>query len=141
MHAVPEIAHETPEQSEEKFLQVVNGVLSEPLQKSDVVRAHRVGRRVEGRHRPLIARLVKSSHKYAILEKRPELRDKNFGVSGDLTPFQRQQIEQAKREGKHAYFRGGVLHTEARRAPDSNDSGSDRRVTRSRARERIDSHR
>ena len=130
LYGVPEVEHETPEQSEDKFLEVVNAVLPKPLQSSDIVRAHRVGRHSDGRHRPLIARLAKSSNKHLILQKRQELRQKNFGVSSDLTVNQRAQIQQAKAEGKHAYFKGGVLYTEDRHSqPDPN-----RPLTRSFAR-------
>ena len=129
LHGVPEDARETPEKSEELFLESVNSVLTEPLQKSDIVRAHRIGKQGMNRTRPLMARLAKSKHKYDILQKREELRKKKIGVSGDLTVQQRQQIQDARQEGKFAYFKDGVLHVEERRS--NSDSNADRRYTRS----------
>ncbi|RUM93123.1 MAG: hypothetical protein DSZ28_08865 [Thiothrix sp.] len=131
LHGVPEETHETPEKSEEKFIETVNAVLAVPLQKADIVRAHRIGKQQEGRDRPLIARLAKSSHKHAVLQKRQELRQKHVGVSGDLTVQQRKKIQEARDDGKFAYYKGGVLHVEERHSRP--DSGSQRRFTRSQA--------
>ena len=110
---------ESYEDSVQKVLQTVNDVLTAPLQQADIVRAHRIGKRAAGKTRPLIACMARSSDKLAILQKRAELRSKNIGVSCDLTMKQREELNQARQEGFFAYFKGGVLHKEARRqAPD-----------------------
>ena len=131
LYGVPEETHETPEKSEEKFIEIVNTVLASPLQKADIVRAHRIGKQQEGRDRPLIARLAKSSHKHAVLQKRQELRQRHVGVSSDLTVQQRKKIQEAREDGKFAYYKGGVLHIEERHS--RSDSSPQRRLTRSRA--------
>jgi len=117
LYGVPELewGSESHEKSEETFVEVVNQVLSAPLQVTDVVRAHRVGKRAAGKVRPLIARMVRSADKVALLQKRKELKDKGVGVSGDLTERQREDLRRAREDGYFAYFRGGVLHKEARR--------------------------
>ena len=127
LHGVPELEGNGPDDCEERFLTTVNSVLPSPLRPSDIVRAHRLGRRVQGKTRPLIARMIKSSQKTAILQRRKDLRDKGYGVASDLTAKQREQIQQAKSRGLFAYFKGGVLHTEARRQGPT----SSRPVTRS----------
>ena len=125
---MPETENEggSHENCEEKFAEIMNSVLAPPLQASDIVRAHRVGRRTAGKARPLIARLLRSTDKTRILQSRKELKDKNVGVSSDLTVRQRAELKQARSDGYFAYFRGGVLHTEERR-----QQPSDRPWTRS----------
>jgi len=129
LYGIPESDHETAENSEKKFTEVVNSVLDDPLRENDVVRAHRIGRREDGKARPLIARLARSTVKHSILQRRKELKERHIGVSVDLTVNQRKQIQQAKQEGKFAYFKGRVLHTEERRLQPHPDQ--DRPVTRS----------
>lgn len=113
LYGVPE-SDNSQEDSVERFAAVVNEVLPAPLHTSDIVRAYRLGRGTTGRARPLLACLARPNLKIAILQRRKDLRNKGIGVSGDLTPKQRQQIQQARDQGLFAYFRGGVLHTEAR---------------------------
>ena len=115
LYGVPETGT-NDEDSVEQFTTVVNEVLQTPLRSSDITRAYRLGRSAAGKVRPLLARLARSSYKSTILQRRNELRDRGIGVSGDLTPRQRQEIQRAREQGLFAYFRGGVLHTEARRS-------------------------
>ena len=131
LYGIPESEHEAAEKSEEKFRETVNSVLDDPLRESDVVRAHRIGKREEGKTRPLIARLAISTLKHSILQKRKELKERRIGVSADLTVNQRKQIQQANQEGKFAFFKGRVLHTEERRFQPRSDQT--RPVTRSSA--------
>ena len=128
LYGVPEADNQD---SVEQFMTVVNEVLQTPLQLSDITRAYRLGKSTAGKVRPLLARLARSNFKTAILQNRKGLRDRGFGVSGDLTPRQRQQIQDAREQGLFAYFRGGVLHTEARH---SRPTGTSRPLTRSYAR-------
>jgi len=132
LHGVPEAENDNLEDCEALFVDTVNAVLPSPLRVDDVVRAHRLGRRAPDKARPLIARVVRSAHKFDILRRRKELRDKGIGVSGDLTQRQRQQLQRARSEGFFAYFKGGVLHTEARHPLPA--GGNDRPMTRSYAR-------
>jgi len=132
LHGVPEAGTDDREDCEARFVEIVNDVLPNHLQVSDIVRAHRVGKRAPGKTRPLIARVARSTLKYTILQKRKELRERGIGVSGDLTQKQRQAIQRARSEGLFAYYKAGVLHTEARR-PQA-DVGDGRPVTRSYAR-------
>ena len=129
LYGVPEADNDKPEDGEALFVEVVNEVLPQPLRETDVVRAHRLGKRAPGKTRPLIARVARSATKTAILHKRKELRDKGIGVSSDLTTKQRAEIQHAKSQGLFAYYKGGVLHTEERRS-----RPPDRPVTRSFAR-------
>ena len=132
LYGVPEPVGEdgVHENCEEKFVQVVNSVLSCPIRVTDVTRAHRVGKRAAGKARPLIARVHRSTDKMNILGRRRELRERNIGVSGDLTVRQREELRQARDDGFFAYYKGGVLHREERRQSPRHD----RPVTRSYAR-------
>ena len=115
LYGVPELGDDTHENCETKFVQIVNEVLPTPMQASDIVRAHRVGKRAAGKTRPLIARMLRSVDKLNILQKRKELREKGIGVSADLTNRQREEIRRAREDGYFAYYRGGILHKEERR--------------------------
>lgn len=119
LHGVPEIDSGSGlhEDCETVFVETVNDVLSAPLQIRDLVRAHRLGKRAPGKTRPIIAKMAHSADKFAILQKRKELREKRIGVSTDLTTQQREEISHARESGLFAYYKGNVLHTEVRRAP------------------------
>lgn len=87
---------------------------------NDVESTHRVGSRKEAptHPRPLIVRFTRWADKLAILRNkalRDGLRNDGIKVAGDLTRRQREQIEQARKEGKFAYFKNGRLHAEDRR--------------------------
>lgn len=127
LYGVSEAGSDLHEDCAAVFAKVVSDVLPTPLDAKDLVRAHRVGKRVPGRTRPLIARLLRTSDKFAILRRRSDLREKNIGVSCDLTVKQREELQRARDNGFFAYFKAGVLHTEERRS--QQDTG--RRVTRS----------
>ena len=140
LHGVEESAgNERHEESVQRVLETVNQVLEEPLHENDIVRAHRSGKRVTGKARPLIACVARSADKLAILQKRAELRERNIGVSCDLTARQREEINQARQEGYFAFYKGGVLHREMRgqsrhpRQP-SRPPGGNRPLTRSASR-------
>ena len=137
LYGIPEpdvtASHGHPEDCVNSVVTSVNDVLENPLQASDIARAHRVGKRREGKTRPVVAKLLRSDDKVAILPKRQELKAKDIGVSSDLTETQRENIRHAREEGYFAYYRGGVLHTEERR---NGGDSTDRRQTHSATRGR-----
>ena len=136
LYGIPEPdadSHGNPEDCVGTVASTVNKVLENPLQACDIARAHRVGKHREGKTRPVIAQLIHSADKVAILRKRQDLKAKDIGVSSDLTETQRENIRRAREEGYFAYYRGGVLHTEERRA---GSVPADRRQTRSATRGR-----
>ena len=140
LHGVEESGeNERHEESVQRVLEVVNQVLEVPLHENDIARAHRIGRRTSGRARPLIACVVRSADKLAILQKRHDLKQMNIGVSSDLTPRQREEINHARQEGYFAFYKGGVLHREVRGQPRQprpprHPPGSSRPLTRSASR-------
>eukprot|EP00745_Piridium_sociabile_P004302 TRINITY_DN1254_c0_g1_i4.p2 TRINITY_DN1254_c0_g1~~TRINITY_DN1254_c0_g1_i4.p2 ORF type:complete len:628 (+),score=117.51 TRINITY_DN1254_c0_g1_i4:174-2057(+) len=78
----------------------------------DFVRAHRVGQRREGQPRPMIARFSRWRDKMLVITNkhiRDNLRLKGIGVANDLTRQQASIAAQARREGKKAFFRNGVM--------------------------------
>ena len=131
LHGVHEAEGVEHENCEETFASVVSAVLPEPISARDIVRAHRIGKYAPGKTRPLIAKMARSADKMAILQKRDDLKKKGFGVAGDLTVKQREELRQARADGYFAFFKGGKLHTEERRRPQHD---SDRPVTRSHSR-------
>jgi len=120
LYNVPENDGESPEDSEQKFLDVVNDVLPGHLTDNDIIRAHRVGQKKRDRVRPLIATLTRSAKKIAILQARASFKTKQLGVSGDLTQLQRDMVSQANNSGMVGYFRGNKFYTR----PKSTEAGS-----------------
>ena len=111
------IAEDTRESNnEEVFLDCVNSVLPTQLTKADVRRTHRIGRQEPDKHRPLLAVLNRTSDKVAILQARDKLRQRGIGVSSDKTPLQRQRLQEAREDGKFAFYKGSKLHVTSRPA-------------------------
>ena len=133
LYDVPELANETIYTCERKIKEVVNDVVPDLLSESDIVRAHRVGQKSGNKPRPLIVKLARTTKKMAIQAARADFRVKGIGVSGDLTPKQRDMVRQAYTEEKIGYFKGGKFYTKPRR---TNDSSPNRRVTRSQNQQR-----
>ena len=119
LHGVPERENGEREDSVNTFVNTVNLALHSPIRATDIAHSYRLGRPGQGKPRPLLARVVRSAVKFAILGCRSELKEKGFGVSGDLTPKQRQELQKARAQGLVAYYKGRVLHTEARAPPDT----------------------
>jgi len=126
LYNVEDQRDETNEESENKFLEVVNGVLPSQLKDRDVRRVHRIGKPDPGKKRPLLACLARSADKFAILQSRQKLKDKGIGVSSDRTIEQRRRLREAREAGDHAFFKGGEMHV----VPGQKDS-RDRIQTRS----------
>ena len=99
LYNVPEAEKETFEDSEKKFLETVNSVLPDHLDPRDIRRAHRIGKAVSGKTRPLIACMNRSADKYSILHAREDLKRKGVGVSSDRTVSQRAQLREAREAG------------------------------------------
>ena len=99
LYNVPEIENESFEDSENKFLETVNSVLPDSLERRDIKRAHRIGKAAPDKTRPLIASMNRSSDKYSILRTREELKKKGVGVSADRTVSQRAQLREAREAG------------------------------------------
>ena len=72
MHGVPESGSEVRETCEATFVQGVISVLPNSIDVTELGHAHRVGKRVDRRPRPLLARFVLSAVKITILERRKE---------------------------------------------------------------------
>ena len=84
-------------------------------QKCDIERTHRIGQPNRSSHtpRPLIVSFCHADRKLAILRDshlRDGLRENGIRVSADLTPRQRDQVQQLKNQGKQAYYKNGRLH-------------------------------
>jgi len=114
LYGVPEVERESFEDSERLFIKTVNKAVPDQLQDADVVRAHRLGKRFPNKNRPIIARLARTSDKFAVLRAREALKADGVGVAGDLTALQRTMIRDAKEEGLIGYFSGGRFFTKER---------------------------
>jgi len=117
LYGIPETEDETYEVCQNKFVEAVGGVLPDRVTHRDVVRAHRIGRKT-GKNRPMIARLVRTADKLALLGAREQFRAKGMGISGDLTVQQRQMVQHAREEGNVGYFRGNMFITRPRESTD-----------------------
>ena len=118
LYGVQESDGETHEDCAKKFVDIANEVLPDRLEVKDIRRAHRLGRPEPEKTRPLIACLQRSADKYAVLGARSQLKAKGIGVSSDRTNKQRRQLQEARAEGFHAYFRGNTLHRSPRQDRD-----------------------
>ena len=134
LYDVTENGQESYEDSEQRFIEVVNGVLPGRLQCRDVRRAHRIGKPVQGKTRPLIACLSRTADKIAILQARSQFKDSGVGVSTDLTYEQRQQLRLVRAQGKFGYFKNGVLHVSDQPRHTGTGERQNRPITRSQAR-------
>ena len=117
IYSEPETDNEGYEDSERRFIEVVNEVLSNHLTQADIVRAHRIGQKTGLKTRPLVGKLARTTKKTAILKARADFRAKGRGVSGDLTPTQRDMVKQARNDDKIGFFKVGKFHTRLRPHP------------------------
>jgi len=142
LYGVPEAENEKYADCQTKFIEAVEEVLPGKLKYGDVVRAHRIGKKRVDKCRPLIARLVRTVDKLAVLSAREEFKACGKGVSNDLTEMQRRMVQRAREEGNVGYFRGGRFFMEPRQRSDDAEMRTtatqdqpavDRRLTRSTA--------
>ena len=116
LHRIPEVGPVVNENCEQRCVKVVNEVLSEHLEVTDLVRAHRT-------NRSIIAHVIRSADKQSILQTRREQKEIAMSVSSDLIQRQRQELDQARKGGFWAYLKGSVLHSKAQRPrPSDRDS-------------------
>lgn len=114
----------------------VQKLFADKMQLSDLTleRAHRVGQRSEQRARPVVARFLRFSDRELVMRNASKLRGTNIFINDDLCPasqekrrLQLPQLQQARREGKLAYFR----HTKLVIRERSDGSGGRGRVNTS----------
>ncbi|RUM93602.1 MAG: hypothetical protein DSZ28_07620 [Thiothrix sp.] len=142
LYGIPEADNERYADCQTKFVEAVEEVLPGKLKYGDVVRAHRIGKKRADKCRPLIARLVRTVDKLAVLSAREKFKACGKGVSNDLTEMQRRMVQQAREDGNLGYFRGARFFTEPRQRSDDAEMRTtathdqpavDRRLTRSTA--------
>ena len=88
------IAHDTGENTaatKEKLINVINKNTDKLWANSDFVRVHRLKSK-QPENQPIIARLVNTDDKFRILKARHTLKDAGLGVSNDLIPKQRSEL-------------------------------------------------
>ncbi|XP_070389694.1 uncharacterized protein [Dermacentor albipictus] len=85
-HGVADSAAETWAQSEEKICSVLNSALGMNLNKSDdrISRAHRLGRFIPNKSRPIIVRFLSSKLRETILSSKSKLKTTGVSVSEDF---------------------------------------------------------
>ena len=106
---IPEEKDEKHETTTEKLINVLNdNVPSKHWTKDEFIRIHRLKTRQAG-SAPIIARFLRPNDKFCVLNSRQRLKESGFGVSNDLTPAQREQLNRLKQEGKRGYFKNGKL--------------------------------
>lgn len=98
----------------EQTAEHVQNMLADKMQLPDIIleRAHRVGQRSEQRARPVVARFLRFSDRELVMRNAKKLKGTNIFINDDLCPasqekrrLQLPQLQQARREGKIAYFR------------------------------------
>ena len=123
--------HDIPGNTDESFQTTTDTlvkVLNENVQnfqctKDDFIRVHRLRSKQAGKS-PIIARFLRSTDKLNVLKSRKLLRDKGIGVSNDMTPRQREELNNLKQQGKRGYYKSGRL------VVDNNPHLGNDRVTR-----------
>lgn len=105
---------ERPGETWEQSAVQVTKLLTEKLELPpiELERAHRVGQRVDDRHRPIIARFTRFSDREAVMRNVAKLKGTRIFINEDLCPASQEirknqlpMLKQAKSEGKIAYFR------------------------------------
>ena len=110
IHGIPHHTGETPTSTRDTLLKVLNeNVTDKVWTDSDFVRVHRLKTK-HAERQPIIARLVRTDDKFLILNARPKLKEAELGVSNDLTPAQRNELNSLRQEGKRGFFKNGRLH-------------------------------
>ena len=107
---IPEKSSESYQESKRVLTEFLGKELGVTLKSEfSIERAHRLGRKIEGRSRPLISLFAFWEEKEAILSKRRSLKDQGYDVSNDLTQWARSARRafyplfiQAKKEEKRA---------------------------------------
>ena len=112
-HNIPSDRDETNEQTKQKLLKILNDKVNSKVwsAESDFVRVHRLKTKSSGKQ-PVIARFVTTDDKFRVLKERAKLKDIGVGVSTDLTPAQREELNFLKSEGKKGYYKNGRLIVE-----------------------------
>ena len=109
IHGVPGERDETVATTKKKFLDLLKeNVTEREWSADDFVRVHRLRTKKSG-PQPIIARFLRSDDRYAVLNSRPQLKNKGVGVSTDLSSRQRDQLHRLKEDGKKGYFKNGRL--------------------------------
>lgn len=84
-YGLPDVPDEKAHQSEEKIITMARDRLDVRLSPDDIARAHRIGRYLAGKNRPLIAKFSNSKSKMLLLSKKSILRGSGIGLSEDFS--------------------------------------------------------
>ena len=114
---VPRLAsRETNEDCVKAVLEVLQGTVpGKNWALADIAQARRLGRYDDdfGRPPPMIVKFARLDDKMAVLTRgKAELQRRKVTVSGDLTDRQRETVQEYRRQGLHAYYRGDRLVVE-----------------------------
>ena len=109
LYNIPHDTGENATETRQKLIDVLNKNTDKVWDNSDFIRVHRLKSKQPNKH-PIIARLLNTDDKFRILNARKSLKDAGLGVSNDLTPNQRSELNSLKLEGKRGYFKNGQLH-------------------------------
>lgn len=77
--------------------------------KDDLQRAHRLGKKTEGRSRPIIVRFLRSADQQSVRSAWKEFKEMDISVADDLTMAQRKELREIKNSGGHAAYKNGRL--------------------------------
>lgn len=84
-YGLSDVSDENAHQSEEKIIAMARDKLDVHLSSGDIARAHRIGKYVAGKNRPLIAKFCSSKSKVILLSKKSTLRGSGLGISEDFS--------------------------------------------------------
>ena len=124
------------EQSVHKVLQLVKDKL-DIKEKIEVERAHRVGKKSEGRPRPIVVKFLRYQDREKILRNSKKLKNTNIYINEDLCEASiakrkslLPQLRAAREQGKIAFFSHTKLVIRDRREPNSAPVGSEHQSLR-----------
>ncbi len=87
-----------------------------------IVAAHRLNTKKGKSPKPMIVKFLYPEDKVRALGLRENLKENKYGISSDLTKYQRSRLQELKESNKFGYYKHGKLHITDRRSPTSTDN-------------------
>ena len=106
------IEEQKDENCTDKIVEFCKNMLRIDMPVSTIDRAHRVGRKTEGKSRPIIVKFMNYGSKLTVCMQRKLLRDTNFYINEDLTYINMKLFSHARKSAKNiksSWFSDGKL--------------------------------
>lgn len=89
------IPEEAGENTDEKIIKLANEKMEVPLTGHDIDRTHRTGKRIAGKHRPIVVKFCRYNMRYKFIKSRKNLKGTKVGVQELLTPYTQHLLKRA----------------------------------------------